>query len=63
MDAGEVLALGLGVTPPWRLVGQELETEKSPHELYLRLEADRGALFACPDCGRSCKAHDFGEFR
>jgi len=63
MDAGEVLALGLGVTPPWRLVGQELETEKSPHELYLRLEADRGALFACPDCGRSCKAHDFAEFR
>lgn len=63
MDAGEVLALGLGVTPPWRLVSQHLETGKQPHELHLRLEADRGSLFACPECGRACKAHDFAEFR
>lgn len=46
MDAGQVLALGLGVTPPWRLVSQHLETGKTPHELHLRLEADRGSLFA-----------------
>ena len=59
MDAGEVLALGLGVTQPWRLVSQHLEIEKSPHELHLTLEADRGAMFACPECGRGCKAHDF----
>ncbi len=63
MDAGEVLALGLGVTPPWRLVSQHLETGTHPHELHLRLEADRGSLFACPECGRACKAHDFTEFR
>jgi len=63
MDAGEVLALGLGVTQPWRLVSQHLEIEKSPHELHLTLEADRGSMFACPECGRSCKAHDFAEFR
>ncbi|OYX89747.1 MAG: ISL3 family transposase, partial [Novosphingobium sp. 35-62-5] len=63
MDAGEVLALGLGVMPPWRLVSQHLETGKSPHELHLFLEADRGSMFACPECGRACKAHDFGEFR
>lgn len=63
MDAGEVLALGLGVMAPWRLVSQHLETGKSPHELQLFLEADRGALFACPECARACKAHDFGEFR
>ena len=44
MDAGEVLALGLGVMPPWRLVSQHLETGKSPHELHLFLEADRGSL-------------------
>jgi transposase len=27
------------------------------------VEADRGSLFACPECGRACKAHDFAEFR
>jgi len=39
MDAGEVLALGLGVMPPWRLVSQHLETGKPPHEVHLFLEA------------------------
>src|SRR3546814_14095517 len=63
MDAGEVLALGLGVTLPWRLGSQHLDTSKSPHELHLHLESDRGTTFACRECGRSCKAHDFGEFR
>lgn len=63
MDAGQVLALGIGVTPPWRLVSQRLETEKFPHELHLQLEADRGSLFPCPVCGRMCKAHDFTEMR
>src|SRR6202140_3780858 len=24
--------------------------------------AERGALFACPDCQRACKAHDFASF-
>lgn len=62
MDANQVLALGLGVNPPWRLVDQCLETGKSPHELHLRVEAERGSLFPCPDCGRACKAHDFDEF-
>jgi transposase len=63
MDAEQVLVLGLGITPPWRLVSQHLETGKHPHELHLHLDADRGSLFACPDCGRACKAHDFAEFR
>jgi len=62
MDANQVLALGLGVNQPWRLVDQRLETGKSPHELHLRVEAERGSLFPCPDCGRACKAHDFDEF-
>jgi transposase len=63
MEAEQVLALGLGVAPRWGLVSQHLESEKRPHELHLRLEADRGALYACPDCNRACKAHDFAEFR
>src|SRR3546814_10114933 len=60
---GEVVALGLGVTLPWRLGSQHLDTSKSPHELHLHLESDRGTTFACRECRRSCKAHDFGEFR
>ncbi len=62
MDATEILALGLGVAPPWRLVAQRLDTGKKPHVLEIGLEADRGSLFPCPDCGALCKAHDFKEF-
>src|ERR1700722_4833381 len=62
MDANTVLALGLGVTLPWRLVNQRLETGKQPHELHLEVAADRGSLFPCPVCGKPCKAHDFAEF-
>ncbi len=62
MDAQDVLALGLGVTPPWRLVEQRLDTNKQPHVLYIMLEAERGTEFPCPDCGKFCKAHDFKEF-
>jgi transposase len=62
MDANTVLTLGLGVTPPWRLVGQRLDTGKQPHELHLEVAADRGGLFPCPVCGKPCKAHDFAEF-
>jgi len=62
MDAKDVLALGLGVKPPWRLVDQRLDTRRQPHVLEILLEADRGASFPCPECGRLCKAHDFKEF-
>jgi transposase len=62
MDANTVLALGLGVTSPWRLVSQQLDTGKQPHELHLEVAAERGSLFPCPVCGKACKAHDFAEF-
>ena len=62
MDANDVLALGLGVTPPWRLVSQRLDTATQPNQLHLAVAAERGALFACPACGKPCKAHDFAEF-
>ena len=52
----------LGVTPPWKLVGQRLDTTVQPHILHLEVAVDRGSLFACPVCGRACKAHDFAEF-
>lgn len=62
MDANDILALGQGVIPPWRLVGQRLDTTKQPNALHLEVAADRGALFPCPTCGRACKAHDFAAF-
>ncbi len=62
MDAASALALGLGVTPPWRLAGQRLDTDKKPHVLEILLEAERGAAFPCPDCGKPCKTHDFKTF-
>lgn len=62
MDANTVLALGLGMAPPWRLARQRLETAKQPHELHLEVAAERGSQFPCPVCGKPCKAHDFAEF-
>ena len=62
MDANTILALGLGVSPPWKLVGQQLDTTTRPHILHLEVAVDRGSLFACPTCGRACKAHDFAQF-
>lgn len=62
MHANETLALGLGIEAPWKLEDQRLDTQASPHVLHLTVAADRGSAFACPTCGRSCKAHDFDEF-
>ncbi len=62
MEANDVLALGLGISPPWKLVGQRLDTDKRPKELHIELAAERGALFPWPYCARPCKAHDFAEF-
>ncbi|NTV15665.1 MAG: ISL3 family transposase [Desulfobulbaceae bacterium] len=61
MESNAIFALGLGLTPPWKLVDQALDTGKHPHELKLLISADRGALFPCPTCGNLCKAHDFKE--
>ena len=55
MDANMVLALGLGMRPPWRLVGQRLDTGKQLHELHLDVRAERGSLFACPVSARPAR--------
>ncbi len=62
MDANGVLALGLGVTPPWKLVGQRLDTTTQPNQLHFEVAAARGGLFPCPACAKLCKAHDFAKF-
>ncbi len=46
-----MLALGLGISPPWKLVAQRLDAAKRPKELHIELAAERGALFPCPDHG------------
>jgi len=59
VDSSDIFALGLGLAPPWKLVEQQLKIDVSPHQLHLRVEAVRGSLFPCPECGAECKAHDF----
>ena len=61
MDGTEILLLGIGIQPPWQLVEQRLDTDKTPHELHLEVKAERGSKFPCPECGTDCSAHDFKE--
>ncbi len=61
MQPNDIFTLGLDLKQPWKLTDQHLNTDKSPNELHLRVEADRGSLYPCPECGAMCKAHDFKE--
>lgn len=61
MQQNEIFALGLGLTSPWKLIDQRLDVDKTPNELHLRIEAERGSSYPCPNCGKMCKAHDFKE--
>ena len=61
MKAEDVFALGLGLTAPWRLLGQNLDMTKRPFELCLEIGAEREAKYPCPTCGTLCPAHDFEE--
>lgn len=62
MFSKDIMTLGLGLEEPWKIVDQWLDTSNSPHELHIRISADRGSWFPCPNCGEKCKAHDFKEF-
>ncbi|XOB91179.1 hypothetical protein ACMC9M_12700 [Pseudomonadota bacterium 24LQ007] len=61
MDGTQILTLGLGLESPWILKDQHLNTSVSPHRLDLYVEAERGSLYPCPDCGKACPAHDFAD--
>lgn len=61
MNEREIFSLGLGLEAPWKLTDQRLDRDKNPHELFLKVEAQRGASYPCPECGRPCKTHDFTE--
>jgi transposase len=58
----DILTLGLGLEEPWKIVDQQLDTSKEPHELRIKISSDRGSRYPCPVCGQMCKAHDFKEF-
>ena len=59
MNSTQILTLGLGLEAPWTLKDQHLDTAVSPHRLDLHVEAERGNLYPCPECGKACPAHDF----
>jgi len=61
MDGTQILTLGLGLEAPWILKDQHLDTAMSPHRLDLYVEAERGSLYPCPECGKACPAHDFAD--
>jgi transposase len=61
MASSDIFTLGLGLTPPWRVIDQRLETIRQPHELHLAVAAEPGARFPCPTCGQLCKPHDWKE--
>lgn len=61
MDATQIMTLGLGLQSPWRLKSQHMDTSVSPHRLDLHVEAERGTLYPCPECGKACPAHDFAD--
>ena len=61
-SANDLFTLGLGLTAPWKIIDQHLDTSVNPHRLDIRIGAERGSLYPCPECGSLCKAHDFKEF-
>lgn len=63
MDGNQVFILGLALQAPWELTQQHLDTTRTPHVLSLSVTAERGSLFPCPICEKSCPAHDFKTFK
>ncbi len=61
MEGTQILTLGLGLQAPWTLKDQHLDMSVSPHRLELHVEAERGTLYPCPECGKACPAHDFAD--
>lgn len=57
----DIIALGLGLQAPWEIAVQLLDTDKSPHELCLTMQATRGACYACPMAERSAMPMIFVE--
>ena len=60
MDSKDLFALALGLTKPWYVVRNELDTGK--RKLEIGIDFERGGVFPCPECGQGgCKAYDTEE--
>lgn len=60
MDTKDLFALALGLTKPWYVTRNELDTVK--RQLEIGIDFERGGTFPCPECGTAdCKAYDTEE--
>lgn len=62
MDAGDLLAMGLGSHPLWGLGGRRVDTGKPFHEVLPEVTTERGAKCFRPVRGARRKARDFHKF-
>jgi transposase len=62
VDTKDLFALALGLTKPWYVARNELDTVK--RQLEIGIDFERGGSFPCPECGQAgCKAYDTEERR
>ena len=60
MDSKDLFALALGLSKPWYVTRNELDTVK--RLLEIGIDFERGGTFSCPECRRAgCKAYDTEE--
>lgn len=60
MDDSELFQQALGLVEPWRVV--TIEFDAGQRRLDLRIDFEKGARFACPECDRvGCEVHDTEE--
>ena len=58
----ELFQAALGLGEPWRVVGSSFDADR--RRLELRIDFERGARFACPECDQAgCEVHDTAEKR
>lgn len=56
-EVRQLFEKALGLVPPWKVVRSEFDLEGRRLDLFLDFE--RGARFACPECGAAgCPVHD-----
>lgn len=56
----ELFQAALGLVEPWRVVESSFDADR--RRLELRIDFERGARFACPECARAgCEVHDASE--
>jgi len=59
MEANQLFQLALGMGAEWKVVKSEIDMEGKT--LKLSLDFQPGSQFACPQCGKLCRAYDTQE--